>query len=151
MEDWAEKEKNKGRSSLSSKRFTSEFENQQKFVGKKMNGYVVDTKSGKCPVMTPYREAPNVIVKNERAGDWEEGDEIKVEVTNAKDTYMFGTTFEDEVSEDDPDEGDFRILIYIVGNTFESKVFNSRKQAESVKKFVEKQYEDLEVEIERDR
>ena len=44
MEDWAEKEKNKGRSSLSSKRFTSEFENQQKFVGKKMNGYVVASK-----------------------------------------------------------------------------------------------------------
>lgn len=128
----------------------------KKFEGKELNGEVADT-SRENPVVRPYRNAPNIIVKNEDSDNWDRRDQMKVRVTNAKRKYMFGYLVEGEKngkkivsSPTKEDEDDYCVVVYIVGHKFESESFPSKTQAESVKDFVSNQ-EGVEAEIERKR
>lgn len=121
----------------------------RQYMGQTMRGQVVETGTGENPVVSLYRDAPNVIVSNEAAEDWAEGDTMAVEITEVKDTYMFG----DRVEEDTPDTAvseNWRLRFHVAGHRFESKTFTDEAVAESVAEYLADKT-GMRVEVERTR
>lgn len=115
-----------------------EFANRQQFVGDTLRGEVIDT-SKENPVIRPIRDAPVVIVEEEPAEDYEKGEMLAVEITNATENALFGELVEED---HDDEHVDYRVEFMKVGHRFKSEKFSDRDVAEDVCEYIRSTIDD---------
>jgi len=125
------------------KKFYNKYEAEKQFKDKTLKGEVVDI-SKKNPVIKPYRNAPNIIVKNLSSQNFSEGDVLEATVYKCMEGYMFGRAEEREIDEAEV----YEVSFSLAGHTFKGE-FSDEETAEDVKKLLSQIWDFSSLEMRR--
>lgn len=120
------------------------------FKGEIFGGTVVDT-SKENPVVKPKETAPNIIVSEEDADEYQEGDVINgIKITTVKKSYMFGEKIQQE-SKDSNGSASYVVEYTLGKNKMESESYKNEEEAQDWAEFLSEKLNVGTVEVVRQK